>query len=182
MKQALLVAFTVAAGFAQLQIGLPALATADGTQAGLGWMFAAFMNRLYETHHQASYDIAARRSAAGRGRRTRRGSAARRRARRGGELLRDLERATAGPGLLSRLTGSGDPDTEHRTDVVVAPRYVVVAVEGKRRGVHVRAARLDGVSLSESSELHRLDRDAAASAGRFGRLPPAARTVRRAAP
>ncbi|MEU3616300.1 MFS transporter [Streptomyces sp. NPDC006872] len=39
----LLVAFTVAAGFAQLQIGLPALATADGTQAGLGWMFAAFM-------------------------------------------------------------------------------------------------------------------------------------------
>ncbi|MET7847487.1 hypothetical protein ABZT48_04450 [Streptomyces avermitilis] len=87
-----------------------------------------------------------------------------------------------GPGLLSPLTGSGDPDTEHRTDVVVAPRYVVVAVEGKRRGVHVRAARLDGVSLSESSELHRLDREAAASAGRFGRLPPAARTVRRAAP
>ncbi|MEU0785391.1 MFS transporter [Streptomyces sp. NPDC006173] len=39
----LVVAFTVAAGFAQLQIGLPALATADGTQAGLGWMFAAFM-------------------------------------------------------------------------------------------------------------------------------------------
>lgn len=39
----LLVAFTVAAGFAQLQIGVPALATADGTQAGLGWMFAAFM-------------------------------------------------------------------------------------------------------------------------------------------
>ncbi|MEU9139526.1 MFS transporter [Streptomyces sp. NPDC048404] len=39
----LVVACTVAAGFAQLQIGLPALATADGTQAGLGWMFAAFM-------------------------------------------------------------------------------------------------------------------------------------------
>lgn len=39
----LVVAFTVAAGFSQLQIGLPALATADGTQAGLGWMFAAFM-------------------------------------------------------------------------------------------------------------------------------------------
>ncbi|MEH0516705.1 MFS transporter [Streptomyces sp. B21-079] len=39
----LLVGFTVAAGFTQLQIGLPALATADGTQAALGWMFAAFM-------------------------------------------------------------------------------------------------------------------------------------------
>ncbi|MCX5269418.1 MFS transporter [Streptomyces sp. NBC_00199] len=39
----LLVAFTVATGFAQLQIGLPTLATAAGTQAGLGWTFAAFM-------------------------------------------------------------------------------------------------------------------------------------------
>lgn len=76
------------------------------------------------------------------------------------------------PGLLSRLTGSGDPDTAHRTVVVVAPRYVVVAVEGKRRGVHVLSARLDSVSLSESSELRRLAREAAASAGRFGRLPP----------
>ncbi|MFJ9968332.1 hypothetical protein [Streptomyces avermitilis] len=76
------------------------------------------------------------------------------------------------PGLLSRLTGSGDHDTEHRTVVVVAPRYVVVAVEGKRRGVHVRSARLDGVSLSDPSELHRLVRETAASAGRFGRLPP----------
>ncbi|MFH0176612.1 hypothetical protein ACIA6D_30505 [Streptomyces cacaoi] len=76
------------------------------------------------------------------------------------------------PGLLSRLTGTADPDTAHRMVVVVAPRYLVVAVEGKRRGVHVLSARLDSASLSESSELRRLAREAAASAGRFGRLPP----------
>ncbi|WP_328433071.1 hypothetical protein [Streptomyces sp. NBC_00425] len=75
------------------------------------------------------------------------------------------------PGLLSRLTGPPYPDTEHRTVVVATPRYVVVAVEGKRRGVPVRSARLGGVSLSKS-ELHRMAREAAASAGRFGRLPP----------
>ncbi|MEU5633576.1 MFS transporter [Streptomyces rishiriensis] len=39
----LLVAFSVATGFAQLQIGLPTLATDAGAQAELGWMFAAFM-------------------------------------------------------------------------------------------------------------------------------------------
>ncbi|MET8028957.1 hypothetical protein [Streptomyces avermitilis] len=182
MKQGLLVAFTVAAGFAQLQIGLPTPATADGTQAGLGWMFAAFMNRLYERTTKrrttSQLDAALRAEVA-----------AHAEAHQLGDVLGAAVNCYAtwsvrlrGPGLLSRLTGSGDPDTEHRTVVVVAPRYVVVAVEGKRRGVHVRAARLDGVSLSESSELHRLDRDAAASAGRFGRLPPAARTVRRAAP
>ncbi|WP_329319869.1 hypothetical protein [Streptomyces sp. NBC_01262] len=58
------------------------------------------------------------------------------------------------PGPLFRLIGSSDPDTAHRTVVVVGSRYVVVAVEGRRRGFHVRSARLDGVSLSGSSELY----------------------------
>ncbi|MGW6925881.1 hypothetical protein ACWGA9_32165 [Streptomyces sp. NPDC054950] len=76
------------------------------------------------------------------------------------------------PGLLSRLTGPADPDTEHRTVVVVTPRYVLVAVEGKKRGVHVHSARLDGISLSESSELQRLARGNSTSAGRLSRLLP----------
>jgi hypothetical protein len=61
----------------------------------------------------------------------------------------------AKPGLFARLTGSGDPDTEHRTVVLVASRFLVVAVAGEKRGVQVRSARLDGVSLSRSSELFR---------------------------
>lgn len=109
MKQGLLVAFTVAAGFAQLQIGLPTPATADGTQAGLGWMFAAFMNRLHERTTKrrttSQLDAALRAEVA----RTRRGSAARRRARRGGELLRDLERATAGAGTAVTAHRLGRP-------------------------------------------------------------------------
>ncbi|MCX5183000.1 hypothetical protein [Streptomyces sp. NBC_00268] len=65
------------------------------------------------------------------------------------------------PGLLSRLTGPADPDTEHRT-----------VGEGKKRGVHVHSARLDGISLSESSELQRLARGNSTSAGRLSRLLP----------
>jgi post-segregation antitoxin (ccd killing protein) len=52
------------------------------------------------------------------------------------------------PGLLARITGSGDKDVEHRTVALFTPRYLVVAVSGEIRGVHVRSARLADVSLS----------------------------------
>jgi hypothetical protein len=50
-------------------------------------------------------------------------------------------------GLLARLTGSGDPDREHRTVVLLTSRYVVVAVSGVKRGTQVMSARLDGASI-----------------------------------
>jgi hypothetical protein len=54
------------------------------------------------------------------------------------------------PGLLSRITGSGDADTEHRTIAVVTSRYLIVAIVGEKRGTHVRSIRLDAVSVGNS--------------------------------
>lgn len=51
-------------------------------------------------------------------------------------------------GLLAKVTGSGDPDREHRTAALLSPRYLVIAIAGEKRGVHVRSARLDGISLN----------------------------------
>ncbi|MBO2463492.1 hypothetical protein [Actinomadura violacea] len=51
------------------------------------------------------------------------------------------------PGLLARLTKSGDPDKEHTTVALILPRYLVVAVAGEQRGVHVRSIRLEDVSV-----------------------------------
>lgn len=51
------------------------------------------------------------------------------------------------PGLLARLTKSGDPDTEHTTIALLLPRYLVVAVAGEQRGVHVLSIRLEDVSI-----------------------------------
>lgn len=51
------------------------------------------------------------------------------------------------PGPLARLTGSGDPDGEHTTVALLLPTYLVVAVAGKRRGVHVRSIWLGDVVL-----------------------------------
>ena len=61
------------------------------------------------------------------------------------------------PGLLLRLTGSGDPDPEHRTIVLVTRRYLVVLVTGEKRGTHVRSARLDGLSVGTSPLAAELD-------------------------
>jgi hypothetical protein len=55
----------------------------------------------------------------------------------------------AKPGLLSRLTGSGDKDTEHRTVALYTPTYLVVATTGEVRGIHVRSARLEDVTLGQ---------------------------------
>ena len=54
------------------------------------------------------------------------------------------------PGLLARVTGSGDPDTEHRSVAFFTPRYLIIAITGANRGTHVRSARLDGVSATTS--------------------------------
>jgi hypothetical protein len=50
-------------------------------------------------------------------------------------------------GLFARLTGSGDPDREHRSVALLTPRYLVVAVTGVKRGTQVMSARLDGASI-----------------------------------
>ncbi len=55
----------------------------------------------------------------------------------------------AKPGLLSRLTGGGDKDASHTTIAFYTPNYLVVATTGEERGVHVRSARLDQLSLSQ---------------------------------
>jgi hypothetical protein len=55
------------------------------------------------------------------------------------------------PGLLARVTGSGDPDTEHRSVALYTPGYLIIAITGVNRGTHVRSARLDGVSAGTSA-------------------------------
>ncbi|WP_433567481.1 hypothetical protein ACQP1O_21160 [Nocardia sp. CA-151230] len=51
-------------------------------------------------------------------------------------------------GLLARLTGSGDPDREHRTIAILTPTYLVIVVAGDKRGIHVRSARLQAISFN----------------------------------
>lgn len=53
-------------------------------------------------------------------------------------------------GLLATITGSGDPDREHRTLALLTPRYLVIAVTGEKRGIHVRSARLETITLNSS--------------------------------
>ncbi|MCC3314113.1 hypothetical protein [Nocardia africana] len=51
-------------------------------------------------------------------------------------------------GLLAKVTGSGDPDREHRTIAMIIPACLVIAVVGEKRGIHVRSARLEAISLN----------------------------------
>jgi hypothetical protein len=55
------------------------------------------------------------------------------------------------PGLLARVTGSGDPDTEHHSVALYTSSYLVIAITGVNRGTHVRSARLDSVSAGTSA-------------------------------
>ena len=50
-------------------------------------------------------------------------------------------------GLLSRMTGSADPDTEHDTAFVVGPGDLLVATHGERRGTAVLSARLEDLQV-----------------------------------
>ncbi|MFC9842412.1 hypothetical protein ACFWFF_11470 [Streptomyces sp. NPDC060223] len=78
------------------------------------------------------------------------------------------------PGLLSRffVPVAPDPDTEHRTVVVITSGYLVVVTSGEKRGVHVSSTRLDGISLVDPS---RRFLAAGAPAGRAASGPSAPR-------
>jgi hypothetical protein len=49
------------------------------------------------------------------------------------------------------MTGSGDPDAEHRSVAFYTQGYLIIAITGVNRGTHVRSARLDGVSAGHSA-------------------------------
>jgi hypothetical protein len=51
------------------------------------------------------------------------------------------------PGLLARMTGSGDQDTEHLTAMVIGTRDLVVVTHGEQRGTSVLSARLEDVGV-----------------------------------
>jgi hypothetical protein len=56
------------------------------------------------------------------------------------------------PGILGRLTGTGDPDVSHLTVVVIGPRDVVVATHGEQRGAAVLSARLEDVDVASLAD------------------------------
>jgi hypothetical protein len=51
------------------------------------------------------------------------------------------------PGLLARMTGSGDKDTEHLTALALGARDLLVCTHGEQRGTTVLSARLEDVGL-----------------------------------
>ena len=52
------------------------------------------------------------------------------------------------PGLLERLTGTGDKDAEHLTALVIGARDIVVCTHGAERGTAVLSTRLERASVS----------------------------------
>ena len=53
-------------------------------------------------------------------------------------------------GLFGRLTGTGDPDTEHLTAVVIGQRDLIAVTHGEKRGTAVLTARLEDVDVGSS--------------------------------
>ena len=51
------------------------------------------------------------------------------------------------PGLLARMTGAGDKDTEHLTAIALGARDLLVCTHGEQRGTSVLSARLEDVGL-----------------------------------
>jgi hypothetical protein len=51
------------------------------------------------------------------------------------------------PGLLARMTGTGDTDAEHLTAMVIGPRDLLLGTHGAERGTAVLSARLEDVGL-----------------------------------
>jgi hypothetical protein len=51
------------------------------------------------------------------------------------------------PGLLARMTGTGDKDAEHLTALVLGPRDLLVGTHGAERGTAVLSARMEDVGL-----------------------------------
>jgi hypothetical protein len=52
------------------------------------------------------------------------------------------------PGLLARMTGTGDQDAEHLTALVIGARDVIVCTHGEQRGTAVFSTRLEQASVS----------------------------------
>ncbi|HYH58790.1 MAG TPA: hypothetical protein VD790_06175 [Thermoleophilaceae bacterium] len=52
------------------------------------------------------------------------------------------------PGLVARMTGAGDPDSEHLTALVIGARDVLVGIHGEERGTSVLSARLEDVTVA----------------------------------
>src|SRR4029079_14832117 len=61
------------------------------------------------------------------------------------------------PGLLARMTGSADKDTEHRTALVIGAKDVVVCTHGEQRGTAVLTARLEDVDTEDKLAAMRND-------------------------
>jgi hypothetical protein len=55
------------------------------------------------------------------------------------------------PGLLSRMTGGGDKDTEHWTAFALGARDLLVCTHGEQRGTTVLSARLEDVGVEQLS-------------------------------
>jgi hypothetical protein len=55
-------------------------------------------------------------------------------------------------GLFSKVMGSGDPDKEHQTALVIGAKDVLVATHGSKRGTAVLTTRLEDADTSSLSE------------------------------
>jgi hypothetical protein len=57
------------------------------------------------------------------------------------------------PGLLARMTGSGDKDTEHYTAFVLGERDLLVCTHGEQRGTAVLVTRLENANVATIAPL-----------------------------
>lgn len=57
------------------------------------------------------------------------------------------------PGLLGRLSKTGDPDADHDIALILTARDVIVAVHGVKRGTSALHARLEDCSIADLSRL-----------------------------
>jgi len=55
------------------------------------------------------------------------------------------------PGLLARMTGTGDKDAEHQTAFALGPRDLLVCTHGEQRGTMVVTTRLEDVTVEALS-------------------------------
>jgi hypothetical protein len=61
------------------------------------------------------------------------------------------------PGLLARMTKTGDPDSEHDAALVVGAKDVLICAHGEQRGTVVLTARLEDVDTEDKLAAMRND-------------------------
>src|SRR3954454_11575807 len=61
------------------------------------------------------------------------------------------------PGMLARMTKTGDPDTEHDAALVIGEKDVLVCTHGEQRGTAVLTARLEDVDTEDKLAAMRND-------------------------